>query len=246
MAHVRFNGKTLRITDPLEMPIYSIPAAAHYLRLPVPPLRSWVAGRSYQVKTQHRRFRPLIQLPDSSTHLLSFNNLAEAHVLAAFRRVHGIPLASIRKGMEYVRRLYGLAHPLLEQEFATDGVGLFIDHLGQLRDASHGGQLVIRQVVEAHLQRLEREHGQVVRLWPFTRAMTAAVPNSGEPPRTVFMDPRFAFGQPVLASKRIPTAAIAQRYKAGESIEDLANDYGCEKAEIEEGIRCELDLRAAA
>ena len=38
----------------------------------------------------------------------------------------------------------------------------------------------------------------------------------------------------------IPTAVIANRYKAGESIEDLAGDYDSPHLEIEEAIRCEL------
>ena len=44
----------------------------------------------------------------------------------------------------------------------------------------------------------------------------------------------------------IPTAIIAERYKAGESIDDLARDYDRERDEIPEAIRCELHLAAAA
>jgi hypothetical protein len=40
------------------------------------------------------------------------------------------------------------------------------------------------------------------------------------------MDPRIEFGRPVLKSSAVPTAVIADRYKAGESIADLAEDYG--------------------
>ncbi len=43
----------------------------------------------------------------------------------------------------------------------------------------------------------------------------------------------------------IPTAIIAERYKAGEAIGALADDYGRPTLEIEEAIRCELYTRAA-
>lgn len=33
---------------------------------------------------------------------------------------------------------------------------------------------------------------------------------------------------------------IARRYKAGESASELAEDYGCQREEIEESIRAEL------
>jgi uncharacterized protein (DUF433 family) len=54
-----------------------------------------------------------------------------------------------------------------------------------------------------------------------------------------------SFGRPVLAGTGIPTAVIAERYKAGESMDDLADDYGRRRLEIEEAIRCELSVEAA-
>jgi uncharacterized protein (DUF433 family) len=49
----------------------------------------------------------------------------------------------------------------------------------------------------------------------------------------------------LLAGTGIATTVIAQRYKAGESIAELAEDYGRSTPEIEEAIRCELWLDAA-
>ncbi|MDK2408547.1 DUF433 domain-containing protein [Aphanizomenon sp. PH219] len=53
-------------------------------------------------------------------------------------------------------------------------------------------------------------------------------------------DPRIAFGRLVIAETGIPTIVLAQRLKAGESIQDLACDYNCDRLKIEEAIRCEL------
>jgi uncharacterized protein (DUF433 family) len=39
---------------------------------------------------------------------------------------------------------------------------------------------------------------------------------------------------------------VAERFKAGESADELANDYGCAREKIEEAIRCELSLAEAA
>ena len=58
------------------------------------------------------------------------------------------------------------------------------------------------------------------------------------------IDPGVAFGRPVLAGTSIPTIAIAERFKAGESEAELALDYGREESEIEEAIRCELAVAA--
>jgi uncharacterized protein (DUF433 family) len=42
----------------------------------------------------------------------------------------------------------------------------------------------------------------------------------------------------------IPTSIIAERYKAGDSLQDLAEDYDCDLSQIEEAIRCEIPLAA--
>ena len=101
--------------------------------------------------------------------------------------------------------------------------------------------MAIQEVLQAHLHRIDRDfRGIPVRLYPFTRKRDLQ-----EEPRTVVIDPHVSFGRPVLAGTGIPTAVIAERYKAGESMDDLAEDYGRRRLEIEEAIRCELSVEAA-
>jgi uncharacterized protein (DUF433 family) len=64
-------------------------------------------------------------------------------------------------------------------------------------------------------------------------------------PTTVAMDPRIAFGRPVLVGTSVPTAVLADRFKAGDTLRDLADDYDTSPETIEEAIRCEFDQRAA-
>jgi uncharacterized protein (DUF433 family) len=58
------------------------------------------------------------------------------------------------------------------------------------------------------------------------------------------IDPRISFGRSVLAGTGVPTAMLAERCKAGESIDELAERCNCDRLQIEEGIRCELPLVA--
>jgi hypothetical protein len=76
----------MKSNEPREMAAYSIGEAAHYLRIPVATLRSWVRGRFYPTEHGRRFFKPLIELPDPNLGSLSFVNLVEAHVLDAIRR----------------------------------------------------------------------------------------------------------------------------------------------------------------
>jgi uncharacterized protein (DUF433 family) len=46
-------------------------------------------------------------------------------------------------------------------------------------------------------------------------------------------------GRPVVEGTRIPTAVIAQRFKAGEGVNALAKDYHLSKEKIEAAIQYE-------
>lgn len=226
--------------DPRELASYSIRETAHYLRIPVATLRSWVMGRSYPTQKGKQFFAPIIALPNASRPLLSFVNLVETHVLDAIRREHNIPLHKVRKALRFLNKQFPSEHPLADQSFETDGSNLFIQKLGQLINVSQEGQLAMRELLDAHLRRIQRDpSGLAVRLYLFTRKRMA------EEPKVVMIDPRVSFGKPVLAGTGVPTAAIAERYKAGESIDELASDYGQQRSEIEEAIRCELEVEAA-
>ncbi|HEV3024177.1 MAG TPA: DUF433 domain-containing protein [Pirellulales bacterium] len=226
--------------DARERPMYGIPEAAHYLLLPRATLRSWVLGRYYSTERGKRHFKPVISLPNKRLPLLSFFSLVEAHVLSAFRRQHRIPLPAIRRAVAYIASRGSSAHPLIEREFETDGAALFIRELGRLIDVSADGQMVMTDVVASHLNRIERDSsGTAIRLYPFTRQ------DGLDDPKWIVIDPCISFGRPALRGTRIPTAVLAERYKAGDSIDELVHDYGRPRLEIEEAIRCELRAEAA-
>ena len=220
--------------------LYTVVEAAHYLQLPPSTLRDWVRGRTYPVVEGDTFAEPVVVLPPEDDGLLSFDNLVEAHVLAALRRKHRVRLAAVRRAVAFVGDKLGVQRPLLDVSFMTDGSALFIEHYGQLIDASASGQLALGVTLAAHLQRVERDaNGLAQRLFPFTRASMAPAD-----PKVVVIDPRIAFGRPVVAGTGVQTAIIAERYLAGESVDALAADYRCERAPVEEALRVEL-LRAA-
>jgi uncharacterized protein (DUF433 family) len=222
------------------MPVYSVPEASHYLLAPTATVRSWVLGRPYPTKAGSRFFKPIIEVPDTARRSLSFINLVEVHVLDALRRNHQVPLDKIRNALDYLRKEFDSRHPLAEERFATDGLDLFVQKYGQLINASRAGQLGMKELLETYLKRVERDaKGIALRLYPFTRK------RASEEPRSVVIDPFVSFGKPVLAGTGIPTAIVAERYKAGESVGQLSADYGRFDLDIEEAIRCELELEAA-
>lgn len=216
-------------TDPREQPCYPISYAAHLTQVPESTLRAWVAGRSYPTKTGHRRATPVIDL--AATGYLSFTNLVEAHALAAMRREYQLKLDKIRKAVRYVEKQLEVDHPLARQEFRTDGIELFVEHLGTLLNVSKEGQSSIREAFDDRLERVEYEAGFAARLYPWIR------PNQKDQPRLVVIDPRRSFGRPVLAASGVPVESVKERFRGGESFSELAADYGVGVEAIEEALR---------
>jgi uncharacterized protein (DUF433 family) len=207
--------------------------------MPEGTLRSWVVGRWYPVAGQSKRSRPLIHLDDPQRQYLSFINLVEAHVLAAIRRRHGVKFAKVRTALDYVKRQFKIERPLIDQTFQTDGLDLFVERYGELINASQEGQRAMKEIIGVYLRRIERDaKGLPIKLYPFTRDTQAeAAPTSD--PRGVVMNPAVSFGRPVIAGTGIPVSSIYERYRAGDSVADLAQDFRLEIGAIEEAIRCE-------
>src|SRR6266446_4051486 len=177
---------------PIDIPRYTLPEAAHHLRLPVNTVRSWITGRSYPSATGTRHSNPVIIPADKDAQLLSFGNLSELHVLSAFRKMHGIKLANIRSAAVFLRKHFNSDHPLIERDFMTDGKHLFVEHLGKVIDASEQGQIVFKWI-KLYLERIDRDDsGRASRLYPFTANVEELSL------RLVAIDPRINFGKPCI------------------------------------------------
>jgi uncharacterized protein (DUF433 family) len=228
-------------TDPRDIPAYSISEAAHYLGVPPSTLRSWFVGQSYERGGERRQFHAVIRPADPKHKSLSFSNLVEAYVLTAIRRKHLIGLPTIRRGLGYLTKQLGSKRPLLEEQFATKGAELFVERLGEIINLSKLGQVEMADLIRAYLERVERDaKGLPIKLYPFMRSQPPR-----EQPRTVVIDPRVSFGRPVITGTGIPTAALAEQFKAGDTVAVLAKEYGASEEAVWDAIRCELDLKAA-
>jgi uncharacterized protein (DUF433 family) len=171
---------------------------------------------------------------------LSFINLLELHVLGAIRREHEVDMRRVRTAVRHLADRFNSKHPLIDEQMWTDRTDLFVNHLGSLVNLSRDGQLAMRAMLETYLERIDRDKaGLAVRLYPFTRASSAT-----DAPRLIVIDPRRAFGRPVIAGTRIPTTDVFERFKAGDSLDDLVAEYGRPTQEIQEAIRYEADRAA--
>ncbi len=158
------------------------------------------------------------------------------HVLSAIRRKHKVSLPKVRASVDYVKRKLGSERPLLDRDFKTNGIDCFHPASTLLksraRDKNARGEL--------NTLRGQRDRSAPRSVFPHSRSSMA----DKNQPKTVVIDPRLAFGRPVISEVAVPTAIIIDRFRAGDSVTEMAGDYGVGKEEIEEALRFEQRLAA--
>lgn len=208
-----------------EVANYSSVEAAQYLRLKLEDVRRWVG-------------EGIVRSPGPG---ISFLNLLELHILKGLRREFRLPLQRIRRALEEYSETEYYEHPFLDPRLETDGIHLFLHDGDEYLNLNRPGQRGIPQILSTYLQRIYRLANGEFQFFPFI------VGEDAQEPRTIQMSPNIAFGRPVLAQTGIATDVIAGRFRARDSIADLAEEYGVSPALIEDAVRWELpQLNVAA
>jgi uncharacterized protein (DUF433 family) len=228
--------------NPRDLAIYPVDAAARILLVPLSTLKNWVFGAKWydRVEKRPRSFERIITPADPDEKMLSFVNLVEAHVLKAIRRKHKVQMATVRDAVEHLKQSYETLHPLADVDLYASGSDLFVKELGQLLNITRGGQIAMREILHAHLERIERNPGgTAAKLYPFVvppvRVGTKLIVEDRS--KLIAVDPYVSFGRPVITGTGIPSEAIAERFLGGDSMADLAEDFDRPIGEIEQAIR---------
>lgn len=235
--------------DPREVPAYTLPVAARLVRVPPATLRYWVVGRKGIGRDGSERLpQPLIVLASgaSQRRYFSFTNIVEAHVLASMRRTHELSMPMVRTALSFVERELGTQNPLAKEHFRTDGRKLFIEQMSKLVDVTTGE--VVAEGLMHGFERIRYEEGVAMRFFPYVREVDAGVgvePNLDQP-MNIEMDPRIAFGRPVISGTSIPADEVSGRFKSGDEIRCLCEEFGLTSLQVEEAVRAAGLASAAA
>ncbi|MBI2829192.1 MAG: DUF433 domain-containing protein [Acidobacteria bacterium] len=222
---------TFAKSDIRDQPAYPLAEAARNLRVAPATLRSWVVGRPYPTSGGTGRFHPLVHPPSRRPPILSFHNLIEAHVLRSLRTEHGVPLKAVRQALQYAQKQLKIDRLLLREDLRTDAGHLFLERYGELINLSVSGQLAMRLLFDEHLKRVEWDARKFpIRLFPF---VVTYIPSTDRP---IAIDPKVAFGRPVVVAAGVSTRAIAERIDASETIAELAIDYGLSETDVEQAV----------
>lgn len=207
--------------DPRALPLYSRVEAARLIGVSNSTMEGYVSPKVRDGGA--RTSQPIIKVPKDQGSRLSFNNLVEAYVLKLLRWRHDVSMQAVRRAADYAEKQMGIEGLLRRKELRLGKAGdLFWDHyLGELENLTRGGQLAMRKLVEDGLQRIDwdQKTSLPLRLFPHIAGIDPSK-------RSIVIDPSIAFGRPTITGKGLPTWAVSERIDAGETPEDVAEDYG--------------------
>lgn len=227
-------------TIPLGIGYYTVPEAARLVRVPPRSIRRWLGGYDYRSNGNYFRMPPLWkpELPAANDDRieLGFRDLIELRFVHAFVS-QGIDLRIVRACLDRAKNLTGEERPFSTRRFRTDGRTIFMEEVktlgGETLTDLRRGQFVIKTVIEQTFRDLEFEAEVVARWRPFHGR------------DSIVVDPKRAFGQPILAAFGTPTSALADAVVAEGSLERVAALYEVTIATVRDAVRFEQYLHAA-
>ncbi len=234
---------------PLGVGIYSRAEAARLLHLTPQRLGRWVRGYTYWLKSgeaPRRTQQPPVVHTDLPTIggalALSFLELMELRVVKAFV-TKGVPLQRVRVAARRIADLYGTAHPFAHRRVYTDREQIFVAGHGesvepdllQVTGRRGAGQLVAGGIFDRYVEEIDFEASTALaeRWFPLGRDVP------------IVLDPRIAFGAPVIVGTRIRTEILAL-YATGNAVATIARAFELEARHVRAALHFETQLARAA
>ncbi len=231
----------------LGLGLYTRADAVRLLKMTPSRVTRWVKGYSYWLsyaQEPERRAQPpvvRVRLPriDGSM-LISFLDLMELRVVKALVD-RGLSLQHVRQVAKLASRLFKTPYPFASRRIFTDGEEVFASLSRQTDDApllelsARYPQLLAAPIVARYLMELDFDSKSSLaeRWWPLGRDVP------------VVLDPRVAFGAPVVATTATRTDIVAALATAG-SPSAAAGAYKIELSAAQAAARFESELAAAA
>lgn len=234
------NSKT---NQRFDTPLYTTAEAARFVGVATSTFATWANGY-----VRRPPGRPEVVGAPIVTSLagergypsIPFVGLAEAMVLAAFRHA-GVSLQHIRQAVAIISDEIGLEHALASRRLFSDGAVILYDYAEAEQDDELSGltevvsrQRVFAPVVEEYLKRITYGgDGYAVRL------VSPATSRS-----LVVADPERAFGQPIFIHGAVRVEDVLDRWRAGEPLIEVAEDFGVPPEDVEDILRVVLPAAA--
>ena len=232
----------------LNTGFYSPGEAAALLHADTRTVRRWAFGYRRKRQSEPVQHPPLIRtdLPElEGERALTFVELVELLYVRAFHEL-GVSWKTIRDAAEVAARLFDSRHPFALRDVYLDPASVLYGAVAEadgseaLVELSGHGQQAFPQLLKPYLEQLEfGVDGVAARWWPMGK-------QAG-----VLVDPRIAFGAPIVEDTRIPVNTLAEAFEAerpvyGErAVERVAWMYEVEPRHVQDSLAFSRWLRRA-
>jgi uncharacterized protein (DUF433 family) len=219
-----------------DEPLYSVAEAARVIDVPVSTLSAWTRGYVRKGANSHRVIGQAVVtafVPNGSSPTISFIGLAEGMVLAAVRR-SGVSMQRVRPALAALERELGIHHALASQKLYTDGAELLFDFSPDQIERDVVTSLVVVRNGQRVFVEAVREQLQRIQFGPDGYAALLRVPGYQS---EVVCDPKRSFGRPIFVRGGTRVDDVLSRFQAGESIDELTEEFGVSVADIEDALR---------
>ena len=229
MAHMNEHAPNL-----LDRVVYSMAQVDRLLALNGGTAHRWIDGYTRAGK----RYDPVVRIEPTGDELVTWGEFVEARLLSEYRDA-GVPLLRMRPAVERLREQFDAQYPLAHARPYLDVAGQELVLRAQeqtgLAKALHlvvvrNGRLMLAPQATRFVHSVDFGTDAVFaeRIFPSVHA------------RSVVIDPRRQFGEPVVRS--VPTEVIAEQVRAGDSMDMIAGLFELSRDEVEDAVRYELAL----
>lgn len=215
-----------------QVGLYTVPMASRILSESGVKIRSWIEGypNSHAAPIIHRQFPQI-----NGRTVLGFLDLIEARFVRYFEHL-GLSAQFIRKIAEKLRHRHKADHPFAtNKRFRTDGKTIIMETLTDderrllnLRNDNFEMEAIIEPSLFASILYAD----DLAYRWHPVQKL----------PR-VALDPKYAFGRPVIENAWVPTDILYGAFQAEASIANVAADFDIDKEAVEQAVAYEEMLR---
>lgn len=140
----------------------------------------------------------------------------------------------IRPAVKRLSEEIGIAHALASQRLFTDGVEVIYDYA----TSEHDVRLTVVRTGQQQFKEIIAEYLECITYG--SDGIASSLKLSLFEHTDVVVDPRRGFGMPVLAHHSVRVEDLVDRFRAGDGILEIADDFRVNPREIEDVIRVAL------
>ena len=220
----------------LNRELFSEAEAARLLRVAQGTLHYWLNGGD----RRGRSYPPVIRAEPRDGRIVTWAEFVEAGLLRSYRRDLQVPMVEVRTFIDLLRTRFEIPYPLAHaQPFVGEGRKLVWEAQEEAQldpefslIAETRGQLVLTPASEMFFRRVQ---------WADDVAATWRPSNDPDSP--VRIDPETRFGRPSI--KGISTEVLWEQAESGASLEEVADDFDLEVADVRWAVSYESAPAAA-